>query len=174
MKQAIADLKWFLINRKYAFIVHLEDKPCDNYAIWVDKWVDNTNKTMKIFTGGSNHTIYDEDSMGATLNILARAWHDEYHYLADLDFSYRSEMKVQELQWHELKRANLTDEAELLFLIDMVGQTTYYQKTDKFLNRQRYTVDLWFSEYKSKYGTNLKGLNFEIIRQRIKDIVWNF
>jgi hypothetical protein len=173
MKQAVKNLKWFLLNRDYVFTIHLEDKPCDNYAIWTTKWVDRVNNIMKIFIGGSNHTIYDEDSMGATLNILARAWHDEYHYLADLDFSYRGEMKVQELQWYELKRARVTEEAQLLFLIDMVGQTTYYQKTDKFLDRQCYTVDLWFSEYKSKYGISLQGLNFETIRQRIKDIVWD-
>jgi len=171
MKKVVKELKNFLLNREYAFTIHLEDTPCDNYVKWKDSWVDPVKGTMKIYTGGSNHTIYDEDSMGATLNILARAWHDEYHYIADLDFSYEGEMRVQELQWNELKRAKLSEEAQLLFLLDMVGQTTFYQKSKKNLYKQNYIVNMWYSMYLNKYDATVSSLPFETIKQRIKDIV---
>jgi len=156
MKRAVKELATFMINRDYKFTMELMTKEVSKYSRWREECVNTDKKTMEILADESNNnTIYSLLPAGASLNLLARLWHDEYHYIYDLSFSLEDELKVQEMQFKELEDNGLSTGAKLLFVLDMVGQSLGYAVTGKFVDNQLEYVKKLYTSYIEIYGISV-------------------
>jgi hypothetical protein len=91
---------------------------------------------ITVFSGNSDDSIYAD----ASINQMARAWHDWAHIQANADFSVEGEGKTCELQCQQIS-ARLGDErAESIIRVlraDVIGQSLYYEKHRKYVRRQK-------------------------------------
>ena len=156
MERAVAELAAFITVRDYKFTMELMVKEVSDYGRWRKECVDSDRMTMKILADESNNnTIYSLLSAGASLNLLARLWHDEYHYTYDLSFSLKDELEVQEMQFKELENSMLSTGSKLVFVLDMVGQSLGYSFTGKFVGNQLEYVKALYMAYTEVYGVSV-------------------
>jgi len=156
MEKAVKELTRFLVNRDYKFTMELMTKEVSNYSKWRRECVNADKMVMKILSDESNNsTIYSLLPLGASLNLLARLWHDEYHYMYDLSFSLEDELKVQKIQYKELEDNGLSIPARLVFVLDMVGQSLGYAVTGKFVDNQLEYVKTLYTNYIEIYGISV-------------------
>jgi len=179
IRQSANELVKFLWSREYEFepVLMGQDEETTNFKKWKVEYVSIEKGTMKILADFCSNTIFDFANLspycmkkGDKFNILSRLWHDEYHYNLDLDFSLESELKVQWGQFRELKSAGVSNEALILFALDMVGQSEYYGFYKKFLDNQKSMVQKWYEVYLIVYSNEIPK-NWEEFCNRIADLV---
>ncbi len=164
IRLATNEIMKFLWNRDYEFFMVPmgQDEETTNFPKWKKEYIDLDCNQMKILADFCSDTIFDLGNFkkyglnkGDHFNLMSRLWHDEYHYNLDLDFSLDSELKVQWGQFKELKGAGVSNEALILFTLDMVGQSEYYGFFKKFLNNQKSMVKKWYEIYSIVYGDEI-------------------
>lgn len=68
-------------------------------------------------------------------NLMFRAWHDAIHIKHDLPFTLEGEIAVYNIMQAELHNSYYLE--KLLLYADIVGQTLYFNKYNKFPDNQR-------------------------------------
>ena len=90
--------------------------------------------TLKIWTGASDNTIYQDE----TVNWAFRAIHDAFHLETRLGFTPEEEIEMGRLQASKID----SDILAKLFYIEIAGQAEYYLKTGQFVNDQiKFTME---------------------------------
>jgi hypothetical protein len=93
----------------------------------------NAPKTLPIWTGESDNTIYQDE----TVNWAFRAIHDMTHIETGLGFTVEQEVELGRIQAARID----SDLLAKLFHIEIAGQAEYYLKTGQFVENQiRFTM----------------------------------
>ncbi|NOQ31145.1 MAG: hypothetical protein GQ570_08495 [Helicobacteraceae bacterium] len=109
------------------------EKTTDNFKLFME-----TGYPFVVSEEGCNRTIFRNKE----INIMARAWHDSYHYNCKLDFSKESEIKVCNYQIEDIKKVMTKhtdkeiEDVIKLIKIEVIGQYEYYEEFNSYLNNQ--------------------------------------
>jgi hypothetical protein len=93
----------------------------------------------------SDNTIYGS----STINIMSRAWHDWAHLQGGFGFSVEGETSACQLQCKQIRELAPVDQADHLCALleaEVVGQSIYYQRHRRFLQRQREFVVAYMND----------------------------
>ncbi len=92
----------------------------------------------------SDNTIYGS----YTINIMSRAWHDWAHLQGGYGFSVEGEANACRLQCEQIRELAPADKADHLCALleaEVVGQSIYFQRHRRFIQRQRDFVVAYMS-----------------------------
>lgn len=122
-------LDQFIIDNsyKYPFVVN-NNIPETLFAI-TEYY--NTNKHLAISDINSDNTIFANSG----INLLYRAWHDFIHIEYKLLFTLEGELEVYNIMQSQLPNDYYLE--KFLLYGDIVGQTLYHNKYNKFPSNQR-------------------------------------
>lgn len=133
--KAVILLTEFIIHRTKNIEFYTQETTTNNYEEFL-----KIGQPYEISLEGCSDTIYGNQY----INVLARVWHDDIHYLHGLDFGFEDEKIVCLLQSRELyywcidtsKDKETTQDAMRLAYEDIIGQYEYYMKHGKFVPNQ--------------------------------------
>lgn len=88
----------------------------------------NGPKTLVVWSGASDATIFDD----ASVNWAFRALHDALHLKTGMSFSPKSEIELGRIQASQYDSQLMQD----LVYIETAGQAEYYMRTGQFVSNQ--------------------------------------
>jgi hypothetical protein len=96
----------------------------------------NTGNRMRVWSGGSEDTIYKEPYV----NFAFRAWHDLCHWQGHFPFTLEGEIATCEMQCHQLLDCygdnEVTQRWCTVLRAEVVGQALYYHRHKRFPENQ--------------------------------------
>jgi len=100
---------------------------------------------VTINSANSDNTIYG----CPTINVMSRAWHDWAHLQGGYGFSVEGEAnawRLQSQQIRELVSGDLSDYLCAVLEAEIVGQSMYYHRHRRFVQRQREFVEAYLED----------------------------
>jgi hypothetical protein len=101
------------------------------------------DQAIPISTLYSNTALWSEET-----NVLVRYCHDYHHAIRLLPDTIEGEKQVAIESFYSFRRHTSNNEALVLFLIDSLGQTIYYEHMGKQVDHQaEFTREVWHELY---------------------------
>jgi hypothetical protein len=127
------------VNHAYGYIeVNREVSTTEALVAFLRK-----DQSIPISTLHSDTALWSEET-----NVLVRYCHDYHHVRHLLPDTTEGEKQVAVESFYSFRRHTSNNEALVLFLIDSLGQTLYYEHTDKQVDHQaEFTREVWHELY---------------------------
>lgn len=124
--------KAFYPNASYCEAIHDQfPKNFDELKYWFNTHHLHINKSLPIFTGNCEQTIYATPAD----NICFRAWHDFIHLDLDQDFE-QGEFLVAEKHIEQLRAMKAPNNVINAIYMDTIGQYLYHSITQEHCTKQ--------------------------------------
>lgn len=121
-------LNQFIWNNKYKYpyLINNDLETLEDIKMFYD-----INGKYGVSNQNCENTIFGN----VDTNLMFRAWHDDIHIKYNLDFTLEGEIAVYNIMQAELHNSYYFE--KLLLYADIVGQTLYFNKCNKFPDNQR-------------------------------------
>lgn len=121
-------LNQFIWNNKYKYpyLINNDLETLEDIKMFYD-----INGKYGVSNQNCENTIFGN----VDTNLMFRAWHDDIHIKYNLDFTLEGEIAVYNIMQAELHNSYYFE--KLLLYADIVGQTLYFNKYNKFPDNQR-------------------------------------